>query len=389
MLDMENFDYVQSAIGYHFKNEQLLVQAFIRKSYSQEHPGIQNNEVLEFYGDEALDLCITKMMYKKFSKVSDKGLISEKNEGELTKLKSVYVSKKTLAQCSYNAGFYKFLDLGQSDIKNEAWKSISVNEDLFEAIVGAVAVDCNWDFQTIEKVCETMLSMDSMNSYLCVLVQEKSQSLGFGYPEYVPGIRQPRGLEEWRPHNWWEIRIGCQQGQIAPNPKTGLYDYGIRIAGKFFAGSGKGPFQAKMDAESKALNFLYHEELKRKIKKIDYSNPVSQLHEFVQKEIIMEPIYDFTEYHDKDGNPIWRCNVTLESVPKTFTAEAISKKEVKQEAALQLLKYFVETEVEESEEWETPVFYAGSLVLLSDEEKEKLRKEFDEVKKQLRGNNDK
>ena len=386
MLNAENIDYVQSAINYHFKNQQLLVQAFIRKSFAQENPDVHDNEVLEFYGDEALDLYVTKMMYKKFSKFSDDFFVSEKSEGELTKFKSVYVSKRTLAQCSYNAGFYQYLFLGKSDIANNVQKSQSVNEDLFEAIVGAVAVDCDWDFKTIEHVCETMLSMDSMNSYLCVLVQEKCQSLGFGYPEYVPGIRQPRSLEEWRPHNWWEVRIGCQQGQIAPNPKTGLYDYGIRIAGKFFAGSGKGPFQAKMDAESKALNFLYHEELKRKIKKIDYSNPVSQLHEFVQKEIIMEPIYDFTEYHDKDGNPIWRCNVTLESVPKTFTAEAISKKEVKQEAVLQLLKYFVETEVEESEEWETPTFFVGELSLLSDEEKEKLRKEFDEAKKQLRGN---
>ena len=100
----------------------------------------------------------------------------------------------------------------------------------------------------------------------------------------------------------------------------------------------------------------------------------------------MEPIYDFTEYHDKDGNSIWRCNVTLEGIPKTFIAEGISKKEVKQEAALQLLKFFVETKVDESEEWETPTFFAGELVLLSDEEKEKLLKEFDEAKKQLRGN---
>lgn len=380
MLDMENFDYVQSAIGYHFKNEQLLVQAFIRKSYSQEHPGIQNNEVLEFYGDEALDLCITKMMYKKFSKVSDKGLISEKNEGELTKLKSVYVSKKTLAQCSYNAGFYKFLDLGQSDIKNEAWKSISVNEDLFEAIVGAVAVDCNWDFQTIEKVCETMLSMDSMNSYLCVLVKEKSNELGFGEPCNIPGLRQPTKFEDWRPHNWWELRIGCQQGDIAPNPETGLYDYQIQIADHYFSGSGIGPFQAKMDAEWKALNFLWHEEVKRKIKKIDYSNAVSQLHEFVQRQIIMEPIYDFSEYHDADGNPIWRCKVTLEGIPKSFVAEGVSKKEVKQEAALQLLKFFVETDIEESERFETPVFFTGSLALLSDEEKKKLIQEFDSIR---------
>ena len=387
MLNPIDIDYVQSAINYHFGNKQLLMQAFIRKSFAQENPGVYDNEVLEFYGDEALDLYVTKMMYKKFSKISDNFFTSEKSEGELTKLKSVYVSKRTLAQCSYNAGFYQYLYLGQSDINNDVQKSQSVNEDLFEAIVGAVAVDCDWDFKTIERVCETMLNMDSMNGYLHVLIQEKCQSLGFEYPEYVPGLRQPKTLEEWRPHNWYEVSIGCQQGDIAPNPKTGLYDYGIRIAGKFFAGSGKGPFQAKMDAESKALNFLWHEEIKRKIKKFDYSNPVSQLHEFVQKEIIMEPIYDFTEYHDKDGNPIWRCNVSLEGIPKSFTAEAVSKKEVKQDAASQLLKYFVETKIEESEEWETPIFYMRGLSLLSDEEKEKLQKELDEAKEQLRGNN--
>lgn len=360
-MNRENMDYVQSAIGYNFKNEQLLVQAFIRKSYSQEHPDVQNNEILEFYGDEALDLYITRMMYKKYSKISDNFLISEKNEGELTKLKSIYVSKLTLAQCAYNAGFYLYLYLGQSDIKNEVAKNASVNEDLFEAIVGAVAVDCNWNFKIIDKVCETMLSMDSINNYLCVLVQEKCHELGLGEPINIPGLRQPQKIEDWRRLNFWEERIGCSQGDIAPNPKTGLFDYAIKIADHFFAGSGIGPFQAKMDAERKALNFLCHEQLKRKIKKIDYSNPVSQLHEFVQKEIIMEPIYDFSEYHDSDGNPIWRCKISLEGVPKSFSSDGVSKKEVKQEAALQMLKYFVETKIEESEEWETPVFYAGDV----------------------------
>lgn len=302
MLNRENIDYVQSAIGYHFKNERLLVQAFIRKSYSQEHPEVQNNEVLEFYGDEALDLYITKMMYKKFSK------------------------------------------------------------------------DCAWDFKVIDKVCETMLSMDSMNSYLCVLVLEKCHELGFGEPENIPRLRQPQTLEDMRPHNWWEVRIGCEQGQMAPDPKTGLYEYGIRINDKFFSGTGIGPFQAKMAAECKALNYLCHEEIKRKIKKVDYSNPVSQLHEFVQKQIIMEPIYDFSEYHDSDGNPIWRCTVSLEGIPKSFTSEDVSKKEVKQEAALQLLNFFIETEIEESKGWETPVFYTGGVRFWSDEMKEEMKK---------------
>lgn len=379
-MNMENIDYVQSSIGYHFKNLRLLQQAFTRKSYSQEHPEVQDNECLEFYGDEVLDLYVAKSMFKRFSKIQNGELVSQKNEGELTKLKSVFVSKHTLAQCSYNAGFYHFLYLGKSDIKNEVQKSASVNEDLFEAIIGAVAVDCNWDFSVLEKVCETMLSMDSINSYLCVMIIEKCRELGFSDPINIPGLRQPEKMEDFRPHNWLEVRIGCDQMHIAPNPKTGLYDYGIKIENHFFTGSGIGPFQAKMDVEQKALNFLRKEEIKRKIKNIDYSNPVSQLHEFVQKKIItIEPIYDFSEYHDSDGNPIWRCTVSLEGFKEKFEAEGVSKKEVKQEAALKLLKAFVETEVEESEQGKPPVFYAGSTRFWSDEEKARHEAEFEKA----------
>lgn len=375
-MNREEIDYVQSSIGYQFKNLKLLYQAFMRKSYSAEHPEAQDNEVLEFYGDEVLDLYVTKMMYKKFSKLKDGELVSEKNEGELTKLKSAFVSKETLANCVHNFGFEQFLYLGNSDIKNEAQKSVSVNEDLFEAIVGAVAVDCDWDFSVLEKVCETMLQMETVNNYLLILVKEKSHALGFGEPEYHPRIRQGQGLEGFRPFNLWETRLGIDQFNGAPNPKTGLYEYGIKIGKHFFIGIGKSPYQAKMNADQKAYTFLLHEEMKQKIKTVDYENPVSQLHEFVQKKIILEPRYEFFEYHDSDGNPIWRCTVSLEGVRGNFVSEGISKKEVKQEAALQLLKAFVDSTVNEDEEWETPVIYMGGARFWSDEKKKEMEDDF-------------
>ena len=81
-----DIDFVQSGINYTFKNLQLLEQAFTRKSYSSEHPEVQNNEVLEFYGDEILDFFVTKQLYERFSKIVNKELVSEKNEGEYGKL---------------------------------------------------------------------------------------------------------------------------------------------------------------------------------------------------------------------------------------------------------------------------------------------------------------
>ena len=357
------FDQVQTVIGHSFSQESLLLQAFTRKSYSQEHPGVENNEVLEFYGDEVLDFFITKSMYKQFSKMENGNLISVKTEGELTKLKSAYVNKATLALCINNLGLHKFLRMGNSDIKNEAQNSSSVKEDLFEAILGAVAIDCNWDFAELEKVCETMLQTKTSNPYIHIMAMQKAAELGFGTPEFHPLGYQAESVEDMRKDNWFELYFGIESFNYAKNHKTNLFEYGIQIGEhKFLGTSPHAPFQAKLNADEKAYLFLCSYEIKQKLQNLDYSNPVSQLHELFQKKVIaFEPYYEFSEYHDDNGNPIWRCYSSLEGIAETFSAEGISKKEVKQSAALKLLKFLSEIQVDEIEEWPRIVFYSGSL----------------------------
>lgn len=64
---MNNKDYkkILSIIEYEPEDEQkffyLLQQAFIRRSYSKEKGG-QDNEILEFIGDKALDLAVIKKL---------------------------------------------------------------------------------------------------------------------------------------------------------------------------------------------------------------------------------------------------------------------------------------------------------------------------------------
>ena len=53
--------FIQEQIGYRFKNPYLLEQAFTRRSYSEENGG-ENNEVLEFIGDKALDLAVVRYL---------------------------------------------------------------------------------------------------------------------------------------------------------------------------------------------------------------------------------------------------------------------------------------------------------------------------------------
>ncbi len=366
-------DYVQSGINYNFKNLRLLHQAFIRKSYSAEHPEVQNNEVLEFYGDGILDFFVTKQLYERFSKIVNNELISEKNEDELTKLKSIIVSKNSLARCMYNFGFSQYLYLGNSDIQNEVWKTESVNEDLFEALIGAVAADCNWDYSILEKVCKTMLQMETINNYLFVLLEEKSIKLGFGKPIYHPVEYQ--NDNDMPPFNMYNPYWGISNFESSKNPKTGKCEYEIKIGKKVLKGIANGPLQAKLDAEKNAYHYLCQEEIKQKFQNLDYSNPASTLHELTQKNVIMEVRYEFTEYHDENGNPIWNCKAILEGYGD-FSADNASKKQVKQDAAFGLLHYITDTVIETYDKFTENIFYSGECRFWSDEEKAKSKEMF-------------
>ena len=348
-MNRMDLDYIQDSICYRFENLNLLVQAFTRKSYSEENPGIENNEVLEFYGDEILDLYVTKLMYKETGKVSEKGFVSTKNEGELTKLKAAIVNKKVLAACVQNFGFEKFLIMGNGDKQNNVQKTASVREDLFEAIIGAVAVDSNWNYEKLDGVCKNMLQMTTINGYLEVLVHEKCKQLGLEMPEYSPMKYEgydPSGLSI----DFFNCRIYQPFGYTAKNPKTGLYEYSVSIGKQVFIGTGDGIFQAFLDCNSKAYKWICKYEISKNFQNIDFENPVSTLHELNQKKVIMLLDYGFDEYHDSDGNPIWRCTVFIEGLHGDFTAEGISKKEVKQKAAEKALRELVNANKEKENE---------------------------------------
>ena len=116
---------VQGQIGYSFKNLDLLQQAFTRRSYTVENGG-ENNEVLEFIGDKALDFVVVKLLIQKYGHLANGDPIDgtkisvweqefkynkatyeaatvndfgcDYDENELSKIKSRMVNKKALAR---------------------------------------------------------------------------------------------------------------------------------------------------------------------------------------------------------------------------------------------------------------------------------------------------
>lgn len=182
---------IEHIIKYQFHNKELLKQAFTRSSYGKEH-NTNHNEVLEFLGDTVLSQVIVSRLVDRFTKVNYNGLSSYRTEEQLTVYKSKLINKKMLSSRIDKLGLTDYLIASAGDMKINIQKQSSVKADLFEAIIGAIAVDSNYDRDKLNKAIDNMLNPDSYinddfkkidNNYVGDL-QEWYQKHGYDLPVY-------------------------------------------------------------------------------------------------------------------------------------------------------------------------------------------------------------
>jgi len=129
---------LEEAIKYTFREKSLLVAALRHRSYvhangdSPDDLVSQANERLEFLGDAVLGLLATEYLYREFP---------DKPEGELTKRKSVLVSKSALARCALEIHLDQHVLLSSVEEGMGGRQRRSILGDAFEALVGAIYLD--------------------------------------------------------------------------------------------------------------------------------------------------------------------------------------------------------------------------------------------------------
>jgi len=154
-FDSEKIKEIEGIIHYEFKNKKLLEQAFTRSSYANEHKEAKSNELLEFIGDTILDDIIVKLLVIKKCNRDNEGLDSEFNEANFTDFKVALTQKTCLAYRIDHLGLYQYLRQSKS-VKEED----SLKEDLFEAIVGAISLDCNYEEQKLIDFVNYMIDFE-------------------------------------------------------------------------------------------------------------------------------------------------------------------------------------------------------------------------------------
>jgi len=203
---------LQEVIGYRFRSEQLLTKALTHKSSipAADSNGLQSNERLEFLADAVLNCLVTEHLYH---------LYPERDEGELSKIKSLVVSRKILGEIGQVLGLGEYMIFGTSEEKTGGRTRHSIISNTFEAVLGALFLDGGYApakaflekqlFCRINEFCE-----DERHGNYKSMILEMAQRDGFGIPRY-------NTLSAIGPDHAKEFRVSINVAGVALGEGTG------------------------------------------------------------------------------------------------------------------------------------------------------------------------
>ncbi|MFN4318866.1 MAG: ribonuclease III [Aquificaceae bacterium] len=144
VFSLKSFEELEKALGYSFKDKNLLTQALAHKSYAGEY-GLKSYEILEFLGDSLINLFVVDLLIKEFPNAS---------EGELAMMKSYFVSEEFLYELAEELSLDMYLLLGGK--KRSNYVSPSLLADTFEALWAAIYIDCG---RSVDKTKDLFYSL--------------------------------------------------------------------------------------------------------------------------------------------------------------------------------------------------------------------------------------
>lgn len=125
----DRLDRCERALGHRFRDRSLLELCLTHASVARTR--LASNERLEFLGDAVLGLVVCEMLFKRFP---------ESAEGELTRIKSVLVSRSTCADLTRKLGLDRLVFVGKGLGSHDRIPT-SILAAVFESLVAGVYLD--------------------------------------------------------------------------------------------------------------------------------------------------------------------------------------------------------------------------------------------------------
>jgi len=220
---------LERILHYAFKNPSLARQAMTHRSYLHATPGRsgESNERMEFLGDSVVGLVVNEFLYKKFTKL---------REGELTKMKSLLVSRVILSRAANQLGLGHYILLSDAEKGSGGRNRASILADTLEGVIGAMYLDGG--IEPARKLTERLL-LREVNTILSDANLANYKSM---LQEYVQG--------EFKTHP--QYRISSEYG---PDHQK-MFTVEVVVSGKTY---GRGHGSNKKEAEQEAArDALFH-----------------------------------------------------------------------------------------------------------------------------------
>ncbi|HEY7087997.1 MAG TPA: ribonuclease III [Tepidisphaeraceae bacterium] len=167
----------EKVLGHEFRNSLLLREALTHASIADTR--LKSNERMEFLGDAVLDLVVCEALYLKFPNLL---------EGDLTKIKSAVVSRRTCAEVAKETGLAELLIIGKGISSREQMPS-SLAAAVYESIVAAIYLDAGFEvvkeyvLRTMSPKIEDISANINQQNYKAVL-QQHAQKILCATPMY-------------------------------------------------------------------------------------------------------------------------------------------------------------------------------------------------------------
>ena len=137
-------DALETAVGYHFRDRDLLLRAMTHSSHSNETGARDHhllcNERLEFLGDSVLSIVVSRHLYHTYPR---------EGEGILTNMRKDVVCADALARYARSIGLGACLLLGRGEEASGGRDKVNVLADAFEALLAAIYLDAAEDGMTV------------------------------------------------------------------------------------------------------------------------------------------------------------------------------------------------------------------------------------------------
>jgi ribonuclease-3 len=171
---------LESRVGHHFKNRELLRRALTHASVRQgQNSKRRDNERLEFLGDRVLGLAVAELLTE---------LYPAANEGQLARLYNRLVRGGTCAEVARALDLGPSLVLSESEASSGGRDKDTILADACEALLGAVFLEAGYArardvvrLHWASRLARTPIEAADAKSVL----QEWAQGQGLDLPQYV------------------------------------------------------------------------------------------------------------------------------------------------------------------------------------------------------------